>query len=614
MSFYNHKRTERSFARFYRFLFGLAAEVPTKSGQIQIGGEERKTKMKKALARAAVMLLCLGGIAQANITIDTVAVGNAGNAADTTGYGSVAYNYNIGKYEVTAGQYTDFLNNKARTDSYGLYNTSMDTATAGCKILRSGSDGNYTYSVAADWANRPVNFVSYWDACRFANWLNNGQATGDTETGAYTLNGYNGTDGRTVQRNAESTWFLTSEDEWYKAAYYKGGGTNAGYWDYPTQSDSEPSNDLTDPDGGNNANFAQSGYTIGSPYYRTNVGEFENSKSAYGMFDMGGNVIEWNETLDVSTPPRRGYRGGGFSNLSGALSASSRFFSTPTSETTNIGFRVAADIPEPTVTAITPNSGVNTGIVSITDLAGTGFQAGATVKLTKASKNDIVATSVNVVTTTEITCSLDLASQALGLWNVVVTNPDTQSGMLENGFTITDGVAPVINSVVVSPTMAAVGDTVYVVVDVTDDVGVAGVRANEVGLDHQGDNIWTGAIPVDSTLGEHPVIVVARDAADNTATDSSRSYKTVRVVGINNRDLAKHVASDMAGNFLFVAWGSVKLIDPDTFELDDGSATPVRVAATSHGLKDGDYALARGIWSATEHVLNSCKEHVMKIN
>ena len=88
--------------------------------------------------------------------------------------------------------------------------------------------------------NRPVNYVSFWDACRFANWLHNGQPTGaqgagTTETGAYTLDGYNGIDGRTIQRNAGWKWAVTSEDEWYKAAYYKGGSTNAGYWDYPTQ-------------------------------------------------------------------------------------------------------------------------------------------------------------------------------------------------------------------------------------------------------------------------------------------------------------------------------------------------------------------------------------------
>ncbi|MHC4066385.1 MAG: SUMF1/EgtB/PvdO family nonheme iron enzyme, partial [Planctomycetota bacterium] len=126
--------------------------------------------------------------------IDTVTVGNPGNADDThgDGYGGVAYIYNIGKYEVTAGQYCEFLNAVADTDTYGLYNTDMWSDTYGCKIQRSGSSPNYTYSVAPDWADRPVNYVSWGDAARFANWLHNGQPTGPqdlttTEDGSYFL-------------------------------------------------------------------------------------------------------------------------------------------------------------------------------------------------------------------------------------------------------------------------------------------------------------------------------------------------------------------------------------------------------------------------------------------
>lgn len=129
----------------------------------------------------AVVMGFLTGAAVA-VNIETVPVGNPGNAADTRyetpGHGSAAYTYNIGTYEVTAGQYTEFLNAVARTDTYGLYNTSMWSDSMGCKIQRSGSSGNYTYSVASDYANRPVNYVSYWDSCRFANWLHNGQPTG----------------------------------------------------------------------------------------------------------------------------------------------------------------------------------------------------------------------------------------------------------------------------------------------------------------------------------------------------------------------------------------------------------------------------------------------------
>ena len=76
--------------------------------------------------------------AQPLVTIETVPVGNAGNAADSTGYGSVAHNFNIGTYEVTIGQYTDFLNSVAATDTYSLYNASMATDLNVAGISRSG--------------------------------------------------------------------------------------------------------------------------------------------------------------------------------------------------------------------------------------------------------------------------------------------------------------------------------------------------------------------------------------------------------------------------------------------------------------------------------------------
>jgi len=76
------------------------------------------------VAAVAGLVLALAPAAQADITthggatinMDFVAVGNAGNAADTTGHGAVAYDYDIGKYEVTAGQYAEFLNAVATTD------------------------------------------------------------------------------------------------------------------------------------------------------------------------------------------------------------------------------------------------------------------------------------------------------------------------------------------------------------------------------------------------------------------------------------------------------------------------------------------------------------------
>ena len=292
--------------------------------------------------------------AQPLLTIDTVTVGDAGNAADTTGYGAVAYDFNIGKYEVTIGQYTDFLNSVAATDTYSLYNASMATDLNVAGISRSGPSGLYTYAVinnSGDSGNRPITFVSWFDAARFANWMNNGATVGaSTETGAYTLNG--ATTG-IITKNAGATWWIPSEDEWYKAAYYKGGGTNAGYWDYPTQSDTAPGNIV----GGaaNQANYnngvysvTQSASYVGTLNYLTDAGAFSNSASAYDTFDQGGNVWEWNDAVIGSS---RGLRGGSWDDLDDDLQSSYRNFFDPSFENFSVGFRVAS-VPEPSTAVL----------------------------------------------------------------------------------------------------------------------------------------------------------------------------------------------------------------------------------------------------------------------
>jgi len=285
------------------------------------------------------------------VVIETVTVGNPGNAGDPQQFqgvfGAVDYVYAIGKYEVTAGQYAEFLNAVAATDPYGLYHVNMWAHAEGCKIERTGSPGSYTYSVAPDWANRPVNLVSWGDAARFANWLHNGQPTGaqdltTTEDGSYFL------DGKTsdfeledVVREPDATWVIPTENEWYKAAYHKNDGVTANYWNFPTSANNGVSNQLIDPDPGNNATFTDGmvgNWTIGAPYYRTEGGAHENSESAYGTFDQGGNVMEFNET--VPEPDIRGIRGGSwFNNIMGRWDRPVDMHSSD--EFRDLGFRVA---------------------------------------------------------------------------------------------------------------------------------------------------------------------------------------------------------------------------------------------------------------------------------
>jgi sulfatase modifying factor 1 len=302
---------------------------------------------------SAVFTAATPGHAQPLVTIDTVTVGDAGNAADTTGFGAVANAFAIGKYEVTIGQYTTFLNAVAATDTYRLYNTRMGTTLNIAGIARSGSSGSYSYSVFGS-GNRPITFVSWFDAARFANWMNNGATNGaSTETGAYTLNG--ATNG-IITKNPGATWWIPSEDEWYKAAYYKGGGTNAGYWVYPTQSDTAPGNII----GGaaNQANYrpvddiyavTQSATYSSTQNYLTDAGAFSNSGSAYGTFDQGGNVWEWNDAVNGSS---RGQRGGSWVTFDDSLLQSFAFETDPpTAEADNVGFRVAS-VPEPSTYAL----------------------------------------------------------------------------------------------------------------------------------------------------------------------------------------------------------------------------------------------------------------------
>ena len=294
-------------------------------------------------ARTLVHLLALCSFwiasAASAVTLTLSPVGDAGNACDTqaTGcFGSVATNYWMGTYEVTNAQYTEFLNAKAVSDPLGLYNLGMGGPVGG--ILRSGSDGSYVYTAIPARASRAVDQVSVYDAMRFANWMNNGQGTGDTETGAYTLLGGTATpaNGLTVTRNVGAVIFLPSEDEWYKAAYYD--PNTAGYFDYPAGSNTQTGCSLPTA----TPNRANCGNAVGAIM---NVGSYPGSASPYGTFDQGGNVWEWNET--ILNGIQRGFRGGNLGTTAANLAASAQRAANGSNENGGFGFRLATTIPEP---------------------------------------------------------------------------------------------------------------------------------------------------------------------------------------------------------------------------------------------------------------------------
>ena len=282
-------------------------------------------------------LLWLGSPAAA-VTIDWTPVGGAGNACDVQGsdcYGSVASAYQISKYEITNAQYAEFLNAVADTDTYGLYNANMASTPGG--ITQLGVPSLFTYTVVLGREDMPVNFVSFYDTLRFANWLQNGQPTGaqnasTTEDGAYTFS-----DATTVgSRNAGATIVLTSEDEWYKAAYYDVVSTT--YFDYPAESNTQ----TTCAAAGATPNTANCLNVVGD---LTDVGSYTGSAGPNDTFDQGGNVWEWTEGY-VEEGGFRVQRGGSYGFTPDNLAASIQRLGTPTDEVDFVGFRVAM-VPEP---------------------------------------------------------------------------------------------------------------------------------------------------------------------------------------------------------------------------------------------------------------------------
>lgn len=308
---------------------------------------------------SGLLLLAAGTNAHAVVTLEWVTVGDVGNANDSTGYGGVAYQYDIMKYEVTNHQYAQFLNAKAATDTNALYNNNMNTDAQG-GITQSGVSGSYTYNVKSGYADKPVVFVSTQDAQRFANWINNGQGAGDTETGAYAVGNL------AVHGGLANVWIPT-ENEWYKAAYYQpqgAGGDTDSYWLYPTTSNTLPTSatspsvitgaaNIYNNDGianGINGGYAvtQSTSFVGVTAYLTDVGSYSNSASYYGTFDQAGNVSEWNEAIIGGTD--RGVRGSNWDVGANTGAASFRSQAFEGAQSGHVGFRLASAFvaaPEP---------------------------------------------------------------------------------------------------------------------------------------------------------------------------------------------------------------------------------------------------------------------------
>ena len=263
-------------------------------------------------------------------TMDFVTIGNPGNAADTTGSpnpaGSVAYTYNIGKYEVSR----DMITKANAAGSLGINLQDMS-------------------SYEANGVNRPATGISWNGAARFVNYLNTSQgyqaAYNFTTSGGndnISLWGAGQYSGSNQFRHKDAYYFLPSMDEWYKAAYGSPSGT---WYNYATGSDSAPSAVASGTSGA-----VYNGQ--GAPADITNAGGL----SPYGTMAQNGNVWEWNESAfdgsNNSASENRELRGGSWNLGSNFLDASTRLSLVPTTyENPSIGLRVAS-VPEPSALSL----------------------------------------------------------------------------------------------------------------------------------------------------------------------------------------------------------------------------------------------------------------------
>jgi formylglycine-generating enzyme required for sulfatase activity len=268
-----------------------------------------------------------------------VTIGNPGNVGDArTGgtNGAVAYTYRMAEFLVRCDQWVEYLNDVASADTNGYVpGSDMDdywttgSSARNCGVLRLGVPGAFTYYCKADYTNKPVTWVNFFMAARYVNYLCNGAKPGaDTEHGAYDLSLY-----YNVVRNPSAPYFLPTQSELYKAAYYQPGimsvGTNANYWLFGTASDTHPGGAIANADGsvsnapGNLGNWSDPNtgpFTWdGTPENVSSVGGCGvGSSSHYGVYDIFGNGYEWSETRKSPSSILRGYNGGAsaFSDLS----------------------------------------------------------------------------------------------------------------------------------------------------------------------------------------------------------------------------------------------------------------------------------------------------------
>jgi len=293
----------------------------------------KKPQKFGAVVVAAAMLVAttdadVFGSGANQFSIDFATIGYAGNAANYVdygtapdlgddydapyaGYGAVAYDYRIGKYEITIDQFT-----KANA--------------ASGSVIGNGNENYWNDGIRNVGNGAPACALTWAEAARFANWLSSGnigigvyQLSGDLVTGI----------NRSYRNGSNLAYVLPTDDEWYKAAFYK--PVNDGT--YSLYSNGTTNTPVVGTSNGWNYDPTHSGTAT---MWETGFGALEQN----GTYDMMGNAWEWTET--TTTNSQWVFRGGSAYAPEEYLDSETYRPSHISEEAIHVGFRIAA-IPEP---------------------------------------------------------------------------------------------------------------------------------------------------------------------------------------------------------------------------------------------------------------------------
>jgi formylglycine-generating enzyme required for sulfatase activity len=290
--------------------------------------------MKNTILSTIIAVGLIGGASQSKadtfgtganqFTLDFTTIGNPGNAAYYTGYGSVGYTYRIGTYAISQNQ--------------------IDKATA---------SGLANVTAGAWSGDQPAANMSWYESAAFVNWLNTSKGftpaynltwSGSTWSMALWTVTDPGYDANNLYRNSLAKYFLPSENEFFKAAHGKSDGSR--YYIYSTGSDFAPTAVASGTAAGT-AVYNQSSFQAPASIYEA------GGLSSYGTMGQGGNIWQWEENAYIrsSTDPagERGFRGGDWGSPAFILRNAARGGADPAHEAYSMGFRVASVeiIPEP---------------------------------------------------------------------------------------------------------------------------------------------------------------------------------------------------------------------------------------------------------------------------